>query len=183
MRKPRSSPEKPFINRDTLNEIRTTADWQKTFLALGLTRDERQSRPDDWWAKSPFNPDEKTASFHMNADPKGGGRWYCHSRGKGGGLLDLIQELEGGNIFEAGRWLVENGCCPLPRVYDGHGASERTPAPVAGANPSGEEKKKEPEEAEPRVNRPIRQSLLPLLTELGTHSGFTERGISEATCR
>ena len=183
MRKPRSSPERPFIDRDTLNEIRTSADWQKTFAALGLTRDERQSRPDDWWARSPFNPDEKTASFHINADPRGGGRWYCHSTGQGGGILDLVQAIHGGNIFEAGRWLVENGCCPLPRVYTEGGATTAGAEPKAQEIPSGEEKKKGAEAAESPPNKPIRQSLVPLLTELGTHPGFVERGISEATCR
>ena len=183
MRKPHSSPERPFINRDTLNEIRASADWQKAFAALGLIRDERQSKPDDWWAKSPFNPDEKTASFHMNADPLGGGRWYCHSTGQGGGLLDLIQALHGGNIFEAGRWLVEHGCCPLPRVYLDGGAVVPETVPVAEEKPSSEEKKKDADTAEAPRNAPIRQSLLPLLTELGTHPGFVERGISEATCQ
>lgn len=187
MRKPRTSPERPFINRDTLNEIRQTADWQKAFLCLGLTRDEKHSRPDDWWAKSPFNPEEKTASFHMNGDPSGGGRWYCHSSGQGGGLLDLVQALQGGNIFEAGRWLVDEGCCPLPRAYLDQGAQpqkqQRPEQQPEARNPSGEEKKKRPEKQEQASNKPIRQSLLPLLTELGTHPGFADRGISEATCK
>lgn len=138
MRTPRSSPERPFINRDTLNEIRASVDWQKAFMSLALTRDERQSRPDDWWAKSPFNPDEKTASFHMNADPRGGGRWYCHSSGQGGGILDLVQALHGGNIFEAGRWLVDHGCCPLPRVYSGVNAPNSAVEPVAQDHASGD---------------------------------------------
>jgi len=183
MRKPRSSPSRPFINRDTLNEIRQTADWQKTFLSLGLIRDERQSRPNDWWAKSPFSPDEKTASFHMNDDPQGGGRWYCHSTGQGGGLLDLVQALQGGNIFEAGRWLVEQDCCPLPQAYLGQDVETRRELPPERQNASGEEKKKQPEVQELAQNAPIRQSLLPMLTQLGTHPGFADRGISAATCR
>lgn len=183
MRKHSTSPERPFINRYTLNEIRQTADWQRAFLSLGLTRDERQSKPDDWWAKSPFNPDEKTASFHMNVDPRGGGRWYCHSTGQGGGLLDLVQALHGGNIFEAGRWLVEEGCCPLPRVYDGQDIGRTIASRPEGQNAGGEEKRKIAEAEEPAQNAPIRQSLVPLLTELGTHPGFATRGISEATCR
>lgn len=173
---------RPFINRETLNEIRQTTDWQKTFLSLGLIRDERQSRPDDWWAKSPFSPDEKTASFHVNGDPQGGGRWYCHSTGQGGGLLDLVQALHGGNIFEAGRWLVDQGCCPSPRVYLEGGVDAQQTKATEEQKPSGEEKKK-PEPLEPAKNEPIRQSLLPMLTELGTHPGFADRGISEATCR
>ncbi len=167
----------------TLNEIRQTADWQKTFLSLGLIRDERQSRPNDWWAKSPFSPDEKTASFHMNGDPQGGGRWYCHSTGQGGGLLDLVQALQGGNIFEAGRWLIEQDCCPLPQAYLDQDVETRRELPPARQNASGEEKKKQPEVQELAQNAPIRQSLLPMLTELGSHPGFADRGISEATCR
>ena len=181
MHKPQSAPDQPFINRDTLQEIRATADWQHTFMALGLIRDNRQSTPGDWWSKSPFHPDEKTASFHMNADPRGGGRWYCHSTGQGGGLLDLVQALQGGNIFEAGRWLVDQGCCPLPRVYLDSDGPHPTPAPVGEKNPSGEDRK-EPVTADRSPNSPIRQSLLPMLSQLGTHPGFAERGISEATC-
>jgi len=134
-----------------------------------------------------IEPDEKTASFHMNGDPNGGGRWYCHSTGQGGGLLDLVQALQGGNIFEAGRWLVDESCCPLPRAYLDQGAEpqkehQHTHRPE-GQKPSGEEKKKQPEVQEDARNAPIRQSLLPLLTEFGTHPGFGTRGISEATCR
>ncbi|MGB1209205.1 MAG: toprim domain-containing protein [Paracoccaceae bacterium] len=188
MRNPPSTPDQPFINRDTLQEIRATADWQYTFLALGLIRDERQSAPGDWWAKSPFNPDEKTASFHMNTDPRGGGRWYCHSTGRGGGLLDLVQALHGGNIYEAGRWLVDQGCCPLPRVYDGD-ASEPSPRPKrapkaqAQKNPSGEKENKPAEIDHPACNPPIRHSLLPMLRGQDAHPGFADRGISAATCK
>jgi 5S rRNA maturation endonuclease (ribonuclease M5) len=123
----------------------------------------------------------------MNGDPNGGGRWYCHSSGQGGGLLDLVQALQGGNIFEAGRWLVDEGCCPLPRAYLDQGAEaqqqQRSKQQPEAENPSGEKKKKAQEARKEAKNAPIRQSLLPLLTELGTHPGFADRGISEATCR
>jgi DNA primase len=171
-----------FINNQTLNDIRRNADWRATFQALGLQRDEKASREKDWWCSSPLSPDDKTASFHMNADPKGGGHWHCFSTGQGGGLPDLIQQLHGGNIYEAGRWLLEHGCSHL------HGAQQpRTtkPSAIAAAtdptgksNPSGE---KEKEAQAP--NKPIRQTLLPALTQQGTHAEFQRRGISADTCQ
>ena len=61
-----------------------------------------ESKPGDWWAFSPFH-DEKTPSFHMAA----GGVWYDFSIGEGGGPIELVQRLEGGNCYEAGRLILE----------------------------------------------------------------------------
>lgn len=38
-----------------------------------------------------------------------GGLWFDFSIGEGGGAIELIQKLEGGNCFEAGRFILENG--------------------------------------------------------------------------
>lgn len=202
MEKPSDTPV--FINNELLNDIRRNADWQATFLALGLQKDAKASRDDDWWCSSPFALDEGTASFHMNADPKGGGRWHCFSTGKGGGLPDLVQRMHGGNIYEAGRWLLDHGCSYLREDGEGSAspapASKATGAPCAslgalglddegeslngavrsseGGQNSGEKKKK----GVGVVNKPVRQSLLSALVEKGTHAEFERRGVSEVTC-
>lgn len=163
-----------FINNQMLNEIRRNADWRVTFQALGLQRDEKASRDDDWWCSSPLSTDDKTASFHMNSDPKGGGRWHCFSTGKGGGLPDLVQALHGGNIYEAGRWLLEHGCSHLLGNTRGK-TRKRNPGILTA---SGEK-----ENEAPAPNNAIRQTLLPALTEHGTHPEFVRRGISAATCQ
>jgi hypothetical protein len=42
------------------------------------------------WIKSPFNPNEKTASFKIHTKNN---VWYDHSIGKGGGIIDLVMML------------------------------------------------------------------------------------------
>lgn len=180
MRKPSGSPRPEFIDNDALREIRSNADWKRAFDALGLVKAPGKGNADDWWAKSPFNPDERTPSFHMSSSPDGSGRWYCHSTHQGGGLLELVQEMNGSNIYEAGRWLLDHQCSyrsgsPAPFKVD-------TAAPVQAV--LGENARSEKgSSSQIAENRPIRQSLLPLLTQQGTHPEFQRRGLSEATCR
>ena len=175
MRNSPSTARPEFIDNEALHTIRRNADWQKAFIALGLERIPGKSKANDWWAKSPFNPDERTASFHMSSDRDGSGRWYCHSTGQGGGLLDLVQQLQGCNIYEAGRWLVDQHCShcegspALPRAMN-----SQVEAVVA----RGEEEVS----PEPPQNEPLRQSLVPLLGEQGSHPEFQRRGLSAATC-
>ena len=96
---------KRFLDTGALETLRATADWRAICQALGLERDEKRSRPDDWWMRSPFSED-KTASFHIKpAD----GVWYCFSTRQGGGVIELIQRLEGLNCFEAGEWMFRKG--------------------------------------------------------------------------
>ena len=141
-----------FINRDRLAVIRQTANWQATFAALGFIKDQTRSQPDDWWALSPFAPDELTASFHMNADDNGVGQWYCFSIGQGGSLLDLVAKMEGTNIYDAGRWLIDHGCCDDPATQSASPESAQTAKPASKA-PA-------PDQA---GNVPIRHDRWPLL--------------------
>ena len=147
------------LNAEDLDQIRATVDWQALFHGLRLQKAERRSKPDDWWAFSPFH-DEKTPSFHMRP----GGVWYDFSVGEGGGPIELVQRLEGGNCFEAGRFILENGWAALPAGASqaGRHSGERAPEPSAS-----------PE------NTPIRQDLRPLLVY---HDALAERGLSEETC-
>jgi DNA primase len=166
----------PFITATMLSKIRVNADWRALFPALGLEKDETKSKPDDWWAKSPFNPNERHASFHIN--DKG---FCCFSSGETGGTVELVQRVLASrgellNCFEAGRWMVEHGVSHCDTIQNG---KSHAPKPAlhetSSAGASGEEKRK--------PNEPIRQNLVPLLTQQGTHPEFVRRGISEETCR
>lgn len=94
----KQNPDIARLCAENLDEIRASVDWQALFAGLGLRKAEQKSKPSDWWAFSPFH-DEKTPSFHMAA----GGVWYDFSIGEGGGPIELVQRLEGGNCYEAGR--------------------------------------------------------------------------------
>ena len=88
-----------------LNTLRQNTQWRDLFAALQIPKDSKKSKDSDWWGKSPFRPEENTASFHMNA--RG---WYCHATGQGGGPLELLQRLYPGmSCYDAGRWLLDHG--------------------------------------------------------------------------
>lgn len=44
------------------------------------------------WCKSPFNPNENTASFKVDISKNA---WYDHASGKGGNLFELVKQLYG----------------------------------------------------------------------------------------
>jgi hypothetical protein len=67
-------PKPRYFHREQLTHIRRSADWRRLFQVLSIEKDPTHSTEADWWGKSPFRPDEHTASFHMN--DKG---WYCHA--------------------------------------------------------------------------------------------------------
>ena len=81
--------EKPHLDNDKLHEIRNNTDWRKLFLELGLERDDKKSKSDDWWARSPFSK-EKEASFHINE--KG---FYCFSSKEKGGAHTFVPNAKG----------------------------------------------------------------------------------------
>jgi|GEM_PF-1840213 len=173
-----NSPEmtRRFLDTTALDMLRRTVDWQSVCDALNIAPDPKRSKPGDWWASSPFAEDT-TPSFHVKPDD---GVWYCFSTQQGGGVIELVQRLHGSNCFEAGEWLIEQGCAPepdaLPSNNDG---KKKAPERNAASTPSeatGEGK------TDKTANKPIRQSLLPMLTAQGTHPEFVERGISEKTC-
>lgn len=152
-----------FINNAALREISQNADWKKVFLALGLERDPKKSRENDWWCCSPFS-NEKTPSFHINS--KG---WYCHSSRTGGGVIQLIQavmQLRGQPItcYEAGQWLLDTNCS-----LSNDSPTPSTQIRKAKENSPSSEKKK---------NSSV-LSLLPYLRK--EHPEFDRRGISKAT--
>jgi hypothetical protein len=225
-----------FLSPAMLSEIRERADWRRVFEALWLEQ-AKGSKPDDWWASSPFSEDIHP-SFHMS--DKG---WYCHSTGQGGGVIELVQKVmetrgRAMNCFEAGRWLMENGLSTVeeegwkgkgeatgeggkhkptnpgkqeepaamsgekgksgtggregngPYLGPGGGPETETEAGPGSGTGSTEGSKPddypEPEEragkevSERRENRPIRQTLTPLLEK--EHEELKRRGIGRETC-
>ncbi|WP_323772148.1 toprim domain-containing protein [Antarctobacter sp.] len=157
------------LGPENLDEIRASIDWQALFAGLGLRKAEQKSKPHDWWAFSPFH-DEKTPSFHMAA----GGVWYDFSIGEGGGPIELVQRLEGGNCYEAGRLILERGWAH---------ASVDLSKPVTAQRDTVRQGVKRTmtraSQKEKLVNEPIRQDLLKMCEY---HPWLAERGISEATC-
>lgn len=139
------------------------------FAALGLRKCEKKTKQNDWWAYSPFH-DEKTPSFHMTH----GGLWYDFSIGEGGGPIELIQRLEGGNCYEAGRKILEHGwaSASIDLARPVTETRQRTKARAAQTVA--------PDCADdaPR-NAPIRQDLLKMCLY---HEAIGARGISEETC-
>lgn len=160
------------LSPENLDEIRASIDWQALFAGLGLRKAEQKSKPHDWWAFSPFH-DEKTPSFHMAS----GGIWYDFSIAEGGGPIELVQRLEGGNCYEAGRSILERGWAhasvnlsqPVIQQRDG----VRRAVTSAVTKPRHETKKSG------LSNAPIRQDLLELCDY---HEELEKRGISEETC-
>lgn len=160
------------LSPENLDEIRASVDWQALFVGLGLRKAEQKSKPNDWWAWSPFH-EEKTPSFHMAS----GGIWYDFSIAEGGGPIELLQRLEGGNCYEAGRAILERGWAhasvdlsqPVTRQRDGVRRSVTKAVTKA-----------KPERSKPELaNAPIRQNLLELCDY---HEELARRGISEETC-
>jgi DNA primase len=153
----RMTEQRDFVDGEKLLEIRNTTNRRALFHGLGIRKCEKRSKDNDWWGWSPFQ-DEKTPSFHMS-EP---GRWYDFSIREGGGVIELVQRLNNVDCYEAGRIILENGW----------GQENSVTKP---------EKTQKPPEFSP-INSPIRQNLIPLLSEQGTHPEFQNRGISENAC-
>jgi DNA primase len=165
----KQNPDIIRLTPEHLDELRATIDWQALFAGLGLRKAEGKSKPNDWWAYSPFH-EEKTPSFHMGP----GGIWFDFSIGEGGGALELVQKLQGGNCFEAGRFILEQGWAQ---------ASIELSQPVTKTRDSVRRSVTKSvttcDKADAPVNEAIRQDLI---TMCGYHDVLAQRGISEATC-
>lgn len=151
------------LTSDQLTQVRHNTNWRDLFSALHIEKDLRRSHDHDWWGKSPFRPDEHTASFHMNA--RG---WYCHSTGQGGGPIELVQRLHSGmSCYDAAQWLLDHG---VSRIV----TTTRVDVEHLGTEP--------PEAVEPEPeNLPIRQDLR---TQLDPEQpAFAERGIPPEVLR
>ncbi len=152
----------PKLSSDHLTQIRQNTDWRRLFDTLQITKDPKKSRDHDWWGKSPFSPDERTASFHIN--DRG---WYCHSTGQGGGAIELVQRVHGVDCYEAGRWLIKHGVSQIV-------SETRTNVQESTAGVDSEEAKVD-------QNQPIRQDLRPQLDP--DFPVFAARGIPAQVLR
>jgi hypothetical protein len=176
---PGQKEKKAYITSEVLRTIRDNTNWKLLFQFLDLEKDEKKSKPDDWWAKSPFK-DEKTASFHIN--DKG---FFCFATQESGGVIELVQKIflyrhgKQINCYEAGIWLSENGLSSLFPTEDAQ-ISDTTEIRSEGEKRKG--MVKDVLQA-PRENTPIRQDLTPLLSLQGEHDQFKKRGISKETCQ
>ncbi|MCB2170950.1 MAG: toprim domain-containing protein [Deltaproteobacteria bacterium] len=141
------------ITPETLSDIRGTVNVRALVEALGL-RVAREKPSGEIWLHSPFSPD-KTASMHIQSD----GRWKDFSSGKGGGAIELYQQIRGCDCYTAGREMLELGLC---------NASIETPRLPRTHEPRMEAK-------EPLPERP---SLVPYLQP---HEEYERRSISERT--
>ena len=147
----------PHLSPGHLSKIRKTVNIDHLFAALKIREDDGTRRKHGGrWAYSPFRPDERTASFHMQAD----GRWYCHATSQGGGTVELVQRLHGLDCYKAGRWLLEHGVGTI----------------VAGVRREMEIVESRGEQIEEaKENRPIKADLRPYLRH--DHHEFERRGI------
>ena len=154
--------EKLSLDRQALQTIRNNIrDAVPLLNALGLPIVKKDKS--HYWIKSPFRV-ERTASLHI--EKTGKLQWCDFGQNRnGGGPLELIQQVLGVDIYEAGRWAVEQGL---------------TEAPLNSIKPMMAPIEDKQEEVTP--NRPIRQNLISYLSELGTHPEFIERQISAKTC-
>ena len=157
---PEKKPSNVYLAPAHLNHICATIDWQGLFDGMGLSRDARKSKPNDWWAYSPFK-EEKTASFHMGA----GGIWYDFSAGQGGGPIELIQQMHGWNCYEAAHYILAHGWAS--NIAEVRHTETTVRKKVKAAHSFLQ-------------NEPIRQDLLPLCRY---HEYLESRGISEDTCK
>jgi len=162
------------IDNEALREIRNNTDWKRLFDVLNLEKDPKKSTENDWWAKSPFTEETKP-SFHINDNG-----FYCFSTKEKGGPIELVQAYfrhrmgQTINCYEAGRWLLENNVSSLSGSED-RSEEKKIAAQIEHLKEKIEETKLE--------NKPIRQNLVPVLTQLGEHPEFVRRGISEKTCK
>ncbi len=103
-----------------------------------------------------------------------GGVWYDFSIGEGGGPIELVQRLEGGNCYEAGRLILERGWAHAS-ANPGRSVTTARDSVRCGVT------KAVTTETDPEhpVNEPIRQDLM----KMGEyHPAIEARGISEQTC-
>ncbi|MCB1034161.1 MAG: toprim domain-containing protein [Acidobacteria bacterium] len=146
-----------------LEEIRATARWGDLIVALGGRLDGKTRASGQLFAFCPFH-DETHPSFHHTP----GKGWFCHSCKKNGRLYDLVQQARGGSIWEAARWLLDQGLATLASAPLAH--HQRRLAPPS------------PQKSLPRPPA-LARTVPDLRRYLRSHEEFDRRGLSEATQR
>lgn len=185
-----------YVDRDLLPQINANCDFYNLFFALGL-KQSKGSKDYNIKAISPFNPSETKPSFHIN---KNG--WYCFSTGQGGSYIDLVCKIKGLALYDAARWLIEQGLSGYVKEFKGRGLVTVGRVFRGGWSGSSENKNQNTKNEsgfiedslavkgkfgeninnEKKKNSQTEFSLLRYLKEQGTHPEFLRRGISKATC-
>ena len=169
----KQNPDIIRLRPEHLDELRASIDWQSLFAGLGLRKAEGKSKPNDWWAYSPFH-EEKTPSFHMGP----GGLWFDFSIGEGGGAIELVQKIQGNNCFEAGRYILEQGWAHASvdlsqPVTNTRNTVRRTVTQAVTKSVTA------CDSGDAHFNATIRQDLI---TMCDYHEVLDARGVSEETC-
>ena len=157
----------PFMDRAELGRInaafRSGDRWKELwqYLSLPNPRFAKQTRDNDWWCISPFNPSETRASFHMNVHG-----FYCHSTQENGSFVNLAALLLGVNVYHAAHRIREEvlGLPPMSAATLARSVSRSVHETVSRRE---------------KENKAIRMDLRPLLSP--THPEFERRGISART--
>ena len=164
--------EKIWLNKDDLQNIRESFQDAKQLLTALNVRIHKET-PNEIWCFSPFR-DEKIPSFHIQ---KKNLSWFDFGEQTGAGPLELIQKIKNLNIYEAGKWAVENFHLRISETIH-KSTSERSGGSFYRKNKEVKKEKKEQ-----KKNLPLQEkfSLLPYL-EL-EHDFITQRGISTKTAQ
>ncbi len=73
------------------------------------------SSKNEFFIKSPFNPNERTPSFKINQSKN---IWYDHARGEGGNIIDLVISLHNCSVSDALKILDDNSFSFSPARTD-----------------------------------------------------------------
>lgn len=100
-----------------LDEARQNVDQERFVRWLGLQESDKsraRSRDNDRWFQSPWNPTERTPSFHMQPD----GAWTDFSAGRSGGYIQLAESLLNRDCYSVVREMIRAG---VTFITDDHG--------------------------------------------------------------
>jgi DNA primase len=102
----------------------------------GIQAEETNAKADrsEIFYKSPVR-EEKTGSFKIDTKKNA---WFDFGTGKGGDIIKLAQELNGGTVSEALQWLKRFEGAELPKIETTHPRGRKT---AAKAIPAGEPKR------------------------------------------
>ncbi len=79
---------------------------------LGFVPDASKGKANDVWYKSPFRPDEKTPSFHIN---KLFNSWYDFGSSKGGNIIDFVMEYKNADISASLNFIEQTYKLPIKK--------------------------------------------------------------------
>lgn len=157
-----------FISREHLPQVWQQASWLRVIDLFSLRVDNnRRTREDEIWLKSPFTLEEK-ASMHVSLSEN---IFKDFSSGKGGGIMQFCREMlrsEGRKMtmFEVAQWMIEQGISTV-----------NSPAATGMERQAAKAQSVSFKNINPAIEVDLRPYLRP------DHPTLGERGISVSTCR